>query len=124
LRSAGRKLEQAASFPGGLLPAGQAKNDQEKRLKGREIMNDARWLRLWCARHVRATSGDSRTKAEELARKAKAAAARDGFSVDAALREEGHASLADHIRSVLRRRADSKAKRAASRHENTGPRRA
>ena len=50
-------------------------------------MNDAQWLRLWCARHVRATSGDVRGKAEELARKAEAAAARDGFSVDAALRE-------------------------------------
>jgi hypothetical protein len=75
-------------------------------------MNDAQWLRLWCARHVRAGSGDVRAKADELARKAKAAAARDGFSVDAALREEGHASLADHIQSVLRRRAASRAKRA------------
>jgi hypothetical protein len=56
-------------------------------------MNDARWLRLWCARHVRATSGDPQAKAEELARKAKAAAVRDGFSVEDALREEGHASL-------------------------------
>jgi hypothetical protein len=76
-------------------------------------MNDARWLQLWCARHVRATSGDPRAKAEELARKAKAAAARDGFSVEKVLREEGHASLPDYIENVLRRRADSKAKRAA-----------
>jgi hypothetical protein len=75
-------------------------------------MNDAQWLRLWCARHVRAGSGDARAKADEWARKAKAAAGRDGFSVDAALREEGHASLADHIQSVLRRRAASKGKRA------------
>jgi hypothetical protein len=82
-------------------------------------MNDARWLRLWCARHVRATSGDSRTKAEELARKAKAAAARDGFSVEDALREEGHASLPAYIQSVLRRRADSKAKRTAMRTPGT-----
>jgi hypothetical protein len=78
-------------------------------------MNDARWLRLWCARHIRATSGDSGAKAEELARKAEAAAARDGFSVEDALREEGHASLPSYIQSVLRRRATSKAKRAASR---------
>ena len=78
-------------------------------------MNDAQWLRLWCARHVRATSGDVRGKAEELARKAEAAAARDGFSVGAALREEGQASLTNYIQSVLRRRADSKAKRTAMR---------
>jgi hypothetical protein len=77
-------------------------------------MNDARWLRLWCAQHVRAVGGDLRAKAEELARKAEAAAARDGFSVDDALREEGHASLADYIQSVLRRRAAAKAKRAAA----------
>jgi hypothetical protein len=76
-------------------------------------MNDARWLQLWCARHVRATSGDSQTKAEELARKARTAAARDGFSVEKALREEGHASLASYIETVLRRRAAAKAKRAA-----------
>jgi hypothetical protein len=76
-------------------------------------MNDAQWLRLWCSQHVRATSGDPRAKAEELARNAKAAAARDGFSVDDALRGEGHASLTDYIMSVLRRRAAAKAKRAA-----------
>lgn len=76
-------------------------------------MNDARWLQLWCGRHVRAGSGDPQTKAEELARKAKAAAARDGFSVERALREEGHASLANYIETVLRRRAAAKAKRAA-----------
>ena len=85
-------------------------------------MNDAQWLRLWCARHVRATTGDVRAKAAELARKAEAAAARDGFSVDAALREEGQGSLASHIQNVLRRRADSKAKRTAMR--SPGPRRA
>jgi hypothetical protein len=77
-------------------------------------MNDAQWLRLWCARHVRAGSEDVRAKADGLARKAKAAAARDGFSVDAALREEGHASLADHNQSVRHRRAAFKAKRTAS----------
>ena len=82
-------------------------------------MNDAQWLRLWCARHVRATSGDVRGKAEELARKAEAAAARDGFSIDAALRKEGHASLTNYIQSVLRRRANSKAKRAAMRTPGT-----
>jgi hypothetical protein len=76
-------------------------------------MNDARWLQLWCARHVRVTSGDPQTKAEELARKAKAAAARDGFSVEKALREEGHASLASYIETALRRRAAAKAKRAS-----------
>ena len=64
--------------------------------------------------------GDLRAKAAELARKAEAAAARDGFSVEAALREEGHASLANHIQSVLRRRAASKAKRTAMR--TLGPR--
>jgi hypothetical protein len=77
-------------------------------------MNDARWLRLWCARHVRATSEDQRAKAEQLARKAEAAAARDGFSVEDALREEGHAALADYMHKVLRRRAASKAKRSAT----------
>lgn len=76
-------------------------------------MNDARWLRLWCAQRVRAAGGDLRVKAEELARKAEAAAARDGFSVEDALREEGHASLADYMQTVLRRRAAAKAKRAA-----------
>jgi hypothetical protein len=76
-------------------------------------MNDTQWLRLWCSQHVRATSGDPRAKAEELARKAKAAAARDGFSVDDALRGEGHASLTDYMANVLRRRAAAKAKRAA-----------
>jgi hypothetical protein len=75
-------------------------------------MNDGRWLRLWCARHVRAGSGDVRAKAEALAKKAEAAAARDGFSVDAALREEGQQSLTNYIQSVLRQRAASKSKRA------------
>ena len=76
-------------------------------------MNDARWLRLWCAQHVRAADGDLRVKAEELATKAEAAAARDGFSVEEALRAEGHDSLADYMQTVLRRRAAAKAKRAA-----------
>jgi len=76
-------------------------------------MNDARWLRLWCAQHVRAADGDPQIKAEELATKAKAAAARDGFSVEEALRAEGHDSLADYMQTVLRRRAAAKAKRAA-----------
>jgi hypothetical protein len=76
-------------------------------------MNDGQWLRLWCARHVRASSCDVPARAEELARNAEAAAARDGFSVEAALREEGHASLTNYIRTVRRRRAASKAKRAA-----------
>jgi hypothetical protein len=76
-------------------------------------MNDAQWLRLWCARHVRATSEDHRTKAEELARKAKAAAARDGFSVEDALREGGHTSLTGYIQGMLRQRADAKARRTA-----------
>jgi hypothetical protein len=77
-------------------------------------MNDAQWLRLWCAQHVRATSGDPEAKAEGLARKAASAAARDGFSVEDALREEGHGSLTGYMLSVLRRRAESKAKRPAS----------
>jgi hypothetical protein len=76
-------------------------------------MNDGQWLHLWCARHVRTSSGDVRARAQELARKAEAAAAHDGFSVEAVLREEGHASLTNCIQTVLRRRAASKAKRAA-----------
>jgi hypothetical protein len=75
-------------------------------------MNDARWLRLWCARHVRASSGDMRAKAEALAKKAEAAAARDGFSVAAALREEGQQSLTSYIQGVLRQRVTSRSKRA------------
>ena len=76
-------------------------------------------VRAACQGDQLAMCGPKRT---ELARKAEAAAARDGFSVDAALREEGHASLAGYIQSVLRRRADSKAKRTAMR--TPGPRRA
>jgi hypothetical protein len=67
-------------------------------------MNDAQWLRHWCAQNVKAAAGDVEANAKELARKAEAAAARDGFSVDDALRAEGHASLSGYILGVLRER--------------------
>ena len=67
-------------------------------------MNDAQWLRHWCAQNVKAAAGDLEANAKELARAAEAAAARDGFSVDGALRAEGHASLSGYMRSMLRAR--------------------
>ena len=50
-------------------------------------MNDARWLGQWVAQQVKAPPADA--EMEALAKQAERAAARDGFSVDDALREAG-----------------------------------
>lgn len=81
---------------------------------GEMAMNDAEWLRHWCAQHVKATTGDASAKAETLVKKAEAAAARDGFSLDDAVRAEGHVSPVDYMLSVLTARADAQPKRGGS----------
>ena len=50
-------------------------------------MNDARWLGQWVAQQVKAPPAEA--EIEALAKQAERAAARDGFSVDDALREAG-----------------------------------
>ena len=50
-------------------------------------MNDARWLGQWVAQQVKAPPAEA--EMEALAKQAERAAARDGFSVDDALREAG-----------------------------------
>lgn len=75
-------------------------------------MSDAQWLRHWCSQHVRATVGAADAKAQALASRAEAAAARDGFSLDDAVRAEGHSSVADYMLGVLSLRASAKARRA------------
>ena len=81
---------------------------------GEMAMNDAQWLRHWCAQHVKATTGDASAKAESLVKKAEAAAARDGFSLDDAVRAEGHASPVEYMLSVLSLRANANPKRGGS----------
>jgi hypothetical protein len=55
--------------------------------RGGTTMNDARWLGNWVAQQVKAAPADA--EMEALAKQAERAAARDGFSVDDALREAG-----------------------------------
>jgi hypothetical protein len=50
-------------------------------------MNDARWLNNWIAQQVKAPPAEA--EIEALAKQAERAAARDGFSVEDALREAG-----------------------------------
>ena len=66
-------------------------------------MNDARWLRYWITQHVEVPLVDQK-ESEELARQAEQAAARDGFSVDDALREEGCDTLRAFIVKILKER--------------------
>lgn len=68
-------------------------------------MNDGQWLRHWCAQHVGATAGGDAPDAETLAREAEREAERDGFSVDSALREEGHDTLVGYFQDALDKRA-------------------
>jgi hypothetical protein len=68
-------------------------------------MNDARWLRYWIAQHVKAPLLDeAATKA--LAIKAERAAARDGFSVDDALRETGCDTFQSFLLKILQDRTE------------------
>jgi hypothetical protein len=72
-------------------------------------MNDGQWLRYWCAQHATTMSGEEGAQVEDLARRARNAAERDGFSVDAALSEVGASSLEEYIRDALSGGAAGKA---------------
>jgi hypothetical protein len=59
----------------------------QRATEGETIMNDARWLGHWVAQQVKAAPAEA--EMEALAKQAERAAARDGFSVDDALKEAG-----------------------------------
>ncbi len=66
-------------------------------------MNDARWLNNWVAQQVKATPDDAEIKA--LVKQAERAAARDGFSVDDALREAGCDTFRAFVLKTLKKGA-------------------
>jgi hypothetical protein len=72
-------------------------------------MNDGQWLRHWCTKHAKSSIRRGTLKVEDLARKARSAAERDGFSVEAALDEVGARSLDDFIQGALSKSAAAKA---------------